>query len=139
MMAENSKATICCAMLCVACDLPAGRKVCGFLSHAANLGCSKCYCAFSTGVFGKTCYAGFGRTMWVLRSNERHRRDVAELELRPLKQNVKKGVRLYVFMSFTTSFFQSREDASYRPHAQSLYENCQARNSSSLDKDRNLR
>lgn len=34
--------TIRCALLCVACDLPAGRKVCGFLSHSAALGCSKC-------------------------------------------------------------------------------------------------
>ena len=30
------------ALLCVACDLPAGRKVCGFLSHSARYGCSKC-------------------------------------------------------------------------------------------------
>lgn len=25
-----------CALLCVACDLPAGRKLCGFLGHSAN-------------------------------------------------------------------------------------------------------
>ena len=31
-----------CALLCVACDIPAGRKVCGFLSHNAHLGCSRC-------------------------------------------------------------------------------------------------
>ena len=30
------------AILCVACDLPAGRKTCGFLGHTANYGCSKC-------------------------------------------------------------------------------------------------
>ena len=30
MMADNSKATIRCALLCVACDLPAGRKYAGF-------------------------------------------------------------------------------------------------------------
>ena len=97
MMADNSKATIRCALLCVACDLPAGRKVCGFLSHAANLGCSKCYCTFSTGVFGKNCYAGFDRTMWVLRSNERHRRDVAAIRTATTKTECKKkgeGVRL---------------------------------------------
>ena len=28
------------ALLPVACDLPAGRKVCGFLGHSACLGCS---------------------------------------------------------------------------------------------------
>ena len=39
-----------CALLCIGCDLPAGRKTCGFLSYAANLGCSRCYCNFGTGV-----------------------------------------------------------------------------------------
>ena len=36
------------ALLCVGCDLPAGRKTCGFLSYTANLGCSRCYCEFGT-------------------------------------------------------------------------------------------
>ena len=31
-----------CALICVACDLPAGRKICGFLSYSARLGCSRC-------------------------------------------------------------------------------------------------
>ena len=31
-----------CAVLCCSCDLPAGRKLCGFLGHSAHLGCSKC-------------------------------------------------------------------------------------------------
>ena len=31
-----------CALLCVASDLPAARKVCGFLGHSARLGCSRC-------------------------------------------------------------------------------------------------
>ena len=31
-----------CALLCVACNIPASRKVCGFLGHSATLGCSKC-------------------------------------------------------------------------------------------------
>ena len=29
-------------LLCVACDIPAVRRVCGFLGHMAKLGCSKC-------------------------------------------------------------------------------------------------
>ena len=65
-----------CALLCVACDLPAGRKVCGFLSHAANLGCSRCYKNFGTGIFGKQNYSGFERETWVNRSNKRHRKDI---------------------------------------------------------------
>ena len=32
-----------CALLGVACDLPAARKTCGFLSVSANFGCSRCY------------------------------------------------------------------------------------------------
>ena len=68
LMADKSTVTIRCALLCVACDLPAGRKVCGFLNHTANLGCSKCYCAFCTGIFGKSCYAGFDRSVWCVHS-----------------------------------------------------------------------
>lgn len=65
-----------CALLCVACDLPAARKTCGFLSYTANLGCSRCYCNFGTGVFGVKNYAGFNRQNWKPRSNNAHRRDV---------------------------------------------------------------
>ena len=36
-----------CALLCVACDLPAGRKLCVFLSHSAKHGCSKCLKLFT--------------------------------------------------------------------------------------------
>jgi len=39
---SGNKRVIRCALLCVACDLPAGRKVCGFLGHAAHYGCSRC-------------------------------------------------------------------------------------------------
>ena len=65
-----------CALLCIGCDLPAGRKVCGFLSYTANLGCSRCYCNFGTGVFGKQNYSGFDRAKWILRTNQKHRDDV---------------------------------------------------------------
>ena len=30
------------ALFCVACDIPAGRKVCGLPGHSAHYGCSKC-------------------------------------------------------------------------------------------------
>lgn len=49
--------TVRCALLCVAADLPAARKSCGFLSYAANLGCSRCYKTFGTGVFGKQLFS----------------------------------------------------------------------------------
>ena len=35
-------------LLCVACDIPAARKVCGFLGHMAKLGCSKCTKEFTS-------------------------------------------------------------------------------------------
>ena len=75
-MADNTTKIIRCALLCVACDLPAGKKVCGFLSYKANHGCSKCYGSFSSGVFGKFCYGGFDWTscIWMARSNEQHRK-----------------------------------------------------------------
>lgn len=34
------------ALIGVSCDIPAGRKVCGFLSHSARLGCTRCLCDF---------------------------------------------------------------------------------------------
>ena len=66
------------ALHAVACDLPAGRKVCGFLSHSANLGCSHCYCTFSAGGLQRN-YACGDRKSWKMRSNHQHRQDVAKL------------------------------------------------------------
>lgn len=58
--------------------MPAGRKVCGFLSHSANLGCSRCYCTFAQG-FGHRDYSNFDCDLWELRTSERHRKDISEL------------------------------------------------------------
>ena len=30
------------ALLCVGCDIPASRELCGFLGHVATMGCNKC-------------------------------------------------------------------------------------------------
>ena len=38
-----------CVLICVTCDLPATRKVCGFLGHSAKLGCSRCLLDFGAG------------------------------------------------------------------------------------------
>ena len=37
------------ALICVAADIPATRKVCGFVGHSANRACSKCFKFFSGG------------------------------------------------------------------------------------------
>ena len=46
---NDSKITVKAAVLCIAADIPAARKLCGFLGHAAKLGCSKCTKEFKTG------------------------------------------------------------------------------------------
>lgn len=67
-----------CALVCASCDLPAGRKVCGFLGHMAKYGCSKCFKQFS-GSVGRMDYSGFNREEWIKRTNERHRQLVQGL------------------------------------------------------------
>ena len=67
------------ALVCVACDLPAGRKMCGFLSYTARLGCSQCYKRFP-GEFGALDYSGFDRPNWRSRSLAEH--NAAAFDLR---------------------------------------------------------
>ena len=67
-----------CALLCVACDLPAGRKLCGFLGHSAKFGCSKCLKAFP-GSVGTMNYSGFDRWQWPQRNNSTHRENVQKV------------------------------------------------------------
>jgi hypothetical protein len=45
---EEQDTTFYAALLCIACDIPAARKVSGFLGHSARLGCSKCTKEFDT-------------------------------------------------------------------------------------------
>lgn len=42
-----------CALTCVACDIPAARKVCGYVGHNALRGCSRCLKTFPTNCFGE--------------------------------------------------------------------------------------
>ena len=58
-------------LLCVACDIPAARKVCGFKSHAAIAGCSRCLKKFHN-----RNYSGFVRSSWPKRDLSTHR-DIA--------------------------------------------------------------
>ena len=67
------------ALIAVSCDLPAGSKVCGFLSHSANLGLKRCYASFSEG-FSRRNYANLDRSSWQLRTCNQHRADVKSLE-----------------------------------------------------------
>ena len=53
------------ALLCVGCDLPAGRKTCGFLS----------YILFA-GENGRRNFSSRPEQVWPARSNQQHRRNV---------------------------------------------------------------
>ena len=79
-----------CALLCVACDIPAGRKVCGFLGHNAHLGCSRCYKRFS-GTVRAMNYSGFDRTNWPLRSGTKHADDACSLLSKKTKTELQKA------------------------------------------------
>ena len=61
-----------CALICIACDLPAGRKVCGFLSYNAHLGCSRCWKKFS-GSVGSMDFSGFDHENWRERTGSEHK------------------------------------------------------------------
>jgi len=59
-------------LICVSCDIPASRKVCGFVGHSTKLGCSKCFCEFDhLKGGGLRCSGTFGK--WRLRSISEHR------------------------------------------------------------------
>ena len=59
---------------CVSCDIPATRKVSGFLGHNANLGSNKCYKEFVDSS-GAVDYSGYNRSLWNPRSARKHRSD----------------------------------------------------------------
>ena len=92
------------ALTCVACDLPASRKICGFLSHNASLGCNKCYKKFKVSFGERTDYSGFDRENWPKRSLEKHREDVHKVIQEVTKTKIseaesKYGVRYSVLLS----------------------------------------
>lgn len=69
----SSKQVVRCALLSAACDLPAGRKLCGFLSFNAFYWCTRCWKKFPGGV-GSRDFSGFDRDNWPLRKEEERRK-----------------------------------------------------------------
>ena len=65
--------TIRAMLTCICSDLPATRKLCGFLSHSASLGCSKCLKSFPS-VGDKLDYSGFDCAMWKVRNSDDHKK-----------------------------------------------------------------
>ena len=71
--------TVKCMLGCLACDIPAARKVAGFIGHSGHLGCSKCKKEFLyDSSLKRRNYSGFDRDSWPKRTNYQHRQDVQE-------------------------------------------------------------
>ena len=69
---SGSNVTVPICLICVTCDVPAIRNVCGFVEHKARLGCSKCLCEFNhLQGGGLQCSGNLGE--WELRSLKQHR------------------------------------------------------------------
>ena len=80
---EKASYTVCLALTCVSCDIPATRKLCGFLSHRTTLACNKCMKCFpqlleSNGSFFTNC-AGFDHEKFPKRTNTDHRQRCQEI------------------------------------------------------------
>lgn len=75
---QQNPATFKVALICVGCDIPASRKLCGFLGHSATKGCNKCTKTFD-GVVGEKNYGGFDVSSWELRNLESHKEAVKKI------------------------------------------------------------
>ncbi len=76
---SSCKKIVRCGLLCFTCDLPAGRKLCGFLGFSARYGCSRCFKAFP-GHVGLMDYSGFNRDEWPPRCGRSHRQVACSLK-----------------------------------------------------------
>lgn len=93
-------------MTCVTCDIPATRKVCGFLSFNAELGCNKCLKKFKVGFRQPADFSGYNRETFVSRTNSEHRENVHSVISKNTKTAQKKaesehGVRHSVLMDLS--------------------------------------
>lgn len=87
MTLNGNKRKVKAALLCVACDVPAGRKVCGFVGHTAHYGCSRCSRYFP-GSFGAIDFSGFDRDTWTYRSAINHRKAISKLNKAKTKSKI---------------------------------------------------
>ena len=78
---SNASIFIKVALALITCDIPALKKVSGFLGYAAVLGCSRCLKRFDY-VDGRQCCGGFkDQLSLTMRNNQQHRRDCQRLSL----------------------------------------------------------
>ena len=78
------------ALSCVACDIPASRKVCGFVGHNARLGCNKCLREFQ-----RFDFSGYDRNNWQPRSGSVHRKQCTKLLKEKTKTSLQAAESLY--------------------------------------------
>lgn len=100
---QNMHITVRLALSCVSCDIPASRKVCGFLGHNAALGCNKCLKKFDVPFGSRANYSGYDRASWVRRTKEDHHKRVKEVIQQKTKTAIesvesKNGVRYSVLL-----------------------------------------
>ena len=81
---ENSNSifketTIRAILSCIICDMPATRKVCGFLSYHSRFDCSKCLKEFTKDRFdSKQDFSGYDVESWTPRDPEQHKGKATE-------------------------------------------------------------
>lgn len=85
------------------CDIPASRKVFGFLGHNARLGCNKCLKEFIIKKDGVNDYSGYDRDSWTLRTSQQHKEDCEKVLANVTKTSIqsaesKHGVRFSSFL-----------------------------------------
>lgn len=74
MSTQDGNRNIRAALLCISCDIPAARKLTGFVGHSALKACAKCLKSFPTIQFGsKPNYGGFDRNVWPKRDLKDHK------------------------------------------------------------------
>ena len=76
--------------ICTSCDIPASRKVSGFVGYSAYCACSRCLKPFSTEKFwGKADYSGTDRASWTPRSIDSHRKYALQYKSATTQQHQK--------------------------------------------------
>ena len=115
------------ALICVTCDMPASRKVSGFLGHNANKGCSKCLKTFQ-GEVSKKDFSGFDRENWQPRLIGAHRQCVLEIEscrtpTAKATEESRMGVRYSALLQL--EYFDAIRFTTVDSHSQSIFGNCQ--------------
>jgi hypothetical protein len=77
------------ALVCTSADVPATRKLSGFLGHCAIYGCTKCKHKFTGGVGNKN-YGGFDKQHWQRRTYASHKMAVEKIRATKTEHEKKK-------------------------------------------------